>query len=133
MAIPRLRSFTGPAILSYGFRPFFLLGALFAGGSILFWLPVYTGHAEPMTAFAPVDWHIHEMLFGYVPAIVTGFLPTSWNESIGRFFPARAGMAVFNVLPDPASLAPWAGFAVLVGYAALALTVGGVLLVRRDA
>jgi uncharacterized protein involved in response to NO len=84
MAIPRLRSFTGPAILSYGFRPFFLLGALFAGGSILFWLPVYTGHAEPMTAFAPVDWHIHEMLFGYVPAIVTGFLLTAIPNWTGR-------------------------------------------------
>lgn len=84
MAIPRLRSFTGPAILSYGFRPFFLLGALFAGGSILFWLPVYTGHAEPMTAFAPVDWHIHEMLFGYLPAIVTGFLLTAIPNWTGR-------------------------------------------------
>lgn len=84
MAIPRLRSFTGPAVLSYGFRPFFLLGALFAGGSILFWLPVYTGHAVPMTAFAPVDWHIHEMLFGYLPAIVTGFLLTAIPNWTGR-------------------------------------------------
>lgn len=84
MAIPRLRSFTGPAVLSYGFRPFFLLGALFAGGSVLFWLPVYTGNAEPLTAFAPVDWHIHEMLFGYLPAIVTGFLLTAIPNWTGR-------------------------------------------------
>ncbi len=68
-----------------------------------------------------------------VVPIVTGFLPSSWNESVGRFFPARAGMAVFNVLPDPASLSPWIGFAVLVGYAAVALIVGGLLLARRDA
>lgn len=68
-----------------------------------------------------------------VVPIITGFLPASWNENVGRYFPARAGMAVFNVLPDPASLSPWVGFAVLVGYAALALTVGGVLLARRDA
>jgi len=68
-----------------------------------------------------------------VVPIVTGFLPSSWNESVGRFFPARAGMAVFNVLPDPASLSPWIGFAVLVGYAAIALIVGGLLLTRRDA
>ena len=26
--IPRLRAHEGPAILSYGFRPFFLLGSL---------------------------------------------------------------------------------------------------------
>lgn len=68
-----------------------------------------------------------------VVPIVAGFLPASWNESFGKFFPARAGMAVFNVLPDPASLAPWVGFAVLVGYAVLALTIGGLLLARRDA
>ena len=29
--IPRLRPYGGPAILSYGFRPFFLLGSLYAG------------------------------------------------------------------------------------------------------
>lgn len=68
-----------------------------------------------------------------VVPIVAGFFPASWNESVGKFFPARAGMAVFNVLPDPTSLSPWAGFAVLVAYAALSLTVGGVLLARRDA
>ena len=53
-------------MLSYGFRPFFLLGAVYAGLSILFWLPVYAGHIETFSVFAPVDWHIHEMLFGYL-------------------------------------------------------------------
>jgi uncharacterized protein involved in response to NO len=33
--IPRLRAYTGPAILSYGFRPFFLLGSLYAGLAML--------------------------------------------------------------------------------------------------
>jgi ABC-2 type transport system permease protein len=65
--------------------------------------------------------------------LVAGFFPASWNESVGRFFPARAGMAVFTVVPDPASLSPWVGFAVLVGYAALSLIVGGLLIARRDA
>ena len=65
--------------------------------------------------------------------IVAGFFPASFNESVGKFFPARAGMAVFNVNSDPTSLSPWVGFAVLVAYAALALVVGGLLLARRDA
>jgi ABC-2 type transport system permease protein len=68
-----------------------------------------------------------------VVPIVAGFFPASWNESVGKFFPARAGMAVFNVVPDPASLSPWVGYAVLVAYAALTLVVGGLLLARRDA
>ena len=65
--------------------------------------------------------------------IVAGFFPASFNDSIGKYFPARAGMAVFNVLPEPASLSPWAGYAVLVTYATLSLVVGGLLLARRDA
>jgi ABC-2 type transport system permease protein len=65
--------------------------------------------------------------------IVAGFFPASFNESVGKYFPARAGMAVFNVLPAPASLSPWVGYAVLVAYACLSLVVGGVLLARRDA
>ncbi|TGV79155.1 short-chain dehydrogenase, partial [Mesorhizobium sp. M00.F.Ca.ET.158.01.1.1] len=41
MAIPRLRDYSGPAFLSYGFRPFFFLGSLYAGLSILLCLPMY--------------------------------------------------------------------------------------------
>lgn len=84
MAIPRLRSYTGPALLSYGFRPFFLLGSAYAGLSILFWIPAYMGHIETFSAFAPVDWHIHEMLFGYLTAIITGFLLTAIPNWTGR-------------------------------------------------
>lgn len=68
-----------------------------------------------------------------VVPIITGFLPASWNESFGKYLPARAGMALFNVAPDPTSLSPWAGFTVLLGYTALALVAGGILLARRDA
>jgi uncharacterized protein involved in response to NO len=84
MAIPRTRGFTGPALLSYGFRPFFLLGSLHAGLIMLVWLPMIGGHLTTASHFAPVDWHIHEMLFGYVPAIVTGFLLTAIPNWTGR-------------------------------------------------
>jgi uncharacterized protein involved in response to NO len=36
------------------------------------------------TAFSPVDWHVHEMLYGYVPAVVTGFLLTAIPNWTGR-------------------------------------------------
>ena len=84
MGIPRLRAYRGPAILSYGFRPFFLLGSLYAAFSILLWLPIHSGQIEPLSAFAPVDWHIHEMLFGYLAAILTGFLLTAIPNWTGR-------------------------------------------------
>lgn len=68
-----------------------------------------------------------------VVPIVSGFLPASWNESFGKYLPARAGMAVMNVVPEPGSLAPWTGLAVLGAYALTALAIGGVMLRRRDA
>lgn len=82
--IPRLRAYEGPALLSYGFRPLFLLAALQAGLTILVWLPFVTGHLTVPTAFAPVDWHIHEMLFGYQVAAIGGFLLTAIPNWTGR-------------------------------------------------
>jgi uncharacterized protein involved in response to NO len=82
--IPRLRAFEGPAVLSYGFRPLFLLAALQAGLTILVWLVFVTGHLAVPTAFAPVDWHIHEMLFGYQAAAIGGFLLTAIPNWTGR-------------------------------------------------
>lgn len=68
-----------------------------------------------------------------VVPVVANFLPSSWNETVTKFFPAQAGIAVTWVTPDPAALAPWTGFGVLVGYALLAMALGGWLLVHRDA
>jgi uncharacterized protein involved in response to NO len=84
MAIPRTRPYTGPAILSYGFRPFFLLGSLYSGLSILLWLPQFYGELSLSTLFAPTDWHVHELYFGFLPAIVTGFLFTAVPNWTGR-------------------------------------------------
>src|SRR6185312_6653205 len=82
--IPRLRSFSGPAILSYGFRPFFFLAAFYAGLAIAIWLPIFFGALQLPTAFNPLDWHIHELLFGYLPAAITGFLLTAIPNWTGR-------------------------------------------------
>jgi uncharacterized protein involved in response to NO len=82
--IPRLRDYRGPVLLSYGFRPFFLLGAIYAGLAILAWLPMFNGELALSTAFGPIDWHVHEMLYGYLPAVVTGFLLTAIPNWTGR-------------------------------------------------
>src|SRR5665213_3768057 len=81
---PRIRNYRGPALLSYGFRPFFLFGAIYAGLAILAWLPMFNGELQLATAFSPVDWHVHEMLYGYVSAVVTGFLLTAIPNWTGR-------------------------------------------------
>ena len=69
----------------------------------------------------------------FIVPLVTGFLPTSFQDAVGRYLPAQAGMAVFNVVADPRALSPWVGFSVLVAYGVVSLVIGGVLLVRRDA
>lgn len=84
MAIPRTRPDGLPAILSYGFRPFFLFGALYGGLIVLAWVPMLTGHLETQSLFGPTDWHAHEMLFGFLPAIITGFLLTAIPNWTGR-------------------------------------------------
>jgi uncharacterized protein involved in response to NO len=54
--IPRLRDYRGPVLLPYGFRPFFLFGAIYAGLAVLAWLPISSGELELSTVFSPVDW-----------------------------------------------------------------------------
>ena len=71
-------------MLADGFRPFFLLGAIPAGLAVLVWLPVFYGELTLFSAFAPRDWHVHEMLFGYLPAVITGFLFTAIPNWTGR-------------------------------------------------
>jgi hypothetical protein len=59
-------------------------------------------------------------------------LPSSWNNSASRYLPSNAGRAILQVTRDSSSLSPWVGFAVFCGYAAAALAVAAILLVRRD-
>lgn len=85
MSVARLKDYRGPALLSYGFRPFFFFGSVYAGAIILVWLPAFYGELQLSTAFAPRDWHVHEMLFGYIAAVVAGFLLTAvpnWTGSL---------------------------------------------------
>lgn len=78
------RDYAGPAIFSYGFRPFFFGGALWAALSVLLWIAQYAGTLTLPSAIDPLHWHIHEMLFGYVAAIVAGFLLTAIPNWTGR-------------------------------------------------
>ncbi len=80
----QMRKWQGPAILSYGFRPFFFLGAVWAALAMLLWVLMLAGVLTLPTAFDPVSWHAHALLFGYLPAIVAGFLLTAVPNWTGR-------------------------------------------------
>ncbi len=83
-AIPRYRPHAGPAILSAGFRPFFLLSAAWAAVAIPLWLAFFAGRAGVPTLLAPAVWHVHEMVFGFGAATVAGFLLTAIPNWTGR-------------------------------------------------
>lgn len=78
----RIRS--APAILHYGFRPFFLLGALHAALLIPLWLVMLIAGHEPGGPFDALQWHAHEMIFGYLAAVVAGFVLTAVPNWTGR-------------------------------------------------
>lgn len=83
-ALERRLNYSGPALFSYGFRPFFLGGAAWAAACIGLWIPQFAGGFAMRTAYSPLDWHIHEMLYGYVAAVVAGFLLTAIPNWTGR-------------------------------------------------
>jgi uncharacterized protein involved in response to NO len=84
VAIPRYRRQDGPAFLSAGFRPFFLLGALWAALAIPIWLAIFAGELRISSNLSPIIWHVHEMVFGYGAAVVSGFLLTAIPNWTGR-------------------------------------------------
>jgi uncharacterized protein involved in response to NO len=81
--IPRLKPFSIP-LLSYGFRPFFLGAGIWACVAMVLWIGLLTGAWSFANAYGPLAWHAHEFLFGYVSAVLTGFLLTAIPNWTGR-------------------------------------------------
>lgn len=75
------RAYDGPAFFSFGFRPFFLFGALWGAAVVPLWLFSYF-HAG--SAALTLEWHIHEMIFGFLGAVIAGFLTTAIPNWTGR-------------------------------------------------
>ena len=99
-----------------GFRPFFSLACL-AGLSLpIVWAMIFAGRLPaPATPFSSLQWHAHEMFFGFGWAVLGGFLLTStknWVHQRGYHGPAliflvaawlveRAAMWFAGSLPLP--------------------------------
>ena len=130
--IPRYREQAGPALFDQGFRPFFLLAAIWAPVALVLWLSMLAGALELPTAFDPVAWHVHEMLFGFVAAAIGGFLLTAIPNWTGRLplqgLPLAALVSVWLAGRIAVALSAWIGaaaaaaidIAFLAGFAAVA-------------
>jgi uncharacterized protein involved in response to NO len=85
-------------LLAYGFRPFFLLGAIFAALAVPLWLAAYMGALALPSSFSASLWHGHEMLFGYAAAVLAGFLLTATPSWSGRPPVSGVGLAVLALI-----------------------------------
>ncbi|MDE2410738.1 MAG: NnrS family protein [Sphingomonadales bacterium] len=80
----QMRAWRGPALFTYGFRPFFFGAALWASLAMVLWIAMITGQIVLPSAFDPISWHAHEFLFGYLGAVMAGFLLTAVPNWTGR-------------------------------------------------
>ena len=83
---------TGMPLLALGFRPFYLLAALFSATALPIWIAIYTGAFQPEAYLVGVAWHSHEMLFGFAAAVIAGFLLTAVRNWTG--LPTPTGVAL---------------------------------------
>lgn len=112
-----------PALLAVGFRPFYLAAAVYAALAVPLWYVALIGIAAPAPALSPWLWHAHDMVFGFMPAVVVGFLLTAVRNWTGRPTAHR--------LPLAALVALWLAARVLVftGPATPAAVLDGAFLV----
>jgi uncharacterized protein involved in response to NO len=84
LALRKARMAAAPPILRGSFRPFFLGGAAWAALALGLWLLAFFGSLSLPGVIDPLAWHRHEMLFGFVGAVVAGFLLTAIPNWTGR-------------------------------------------------
>ena len=71
-------SLTSRPLWLVGFRPFFALACLAGLTLPLLWVALFTGRLSlPPAEFSFIQWHAHEMFFGFGWAVMGGFLLTS--------------------------------------------------------
>lgn len=93
-----LRAMPYGALWDGAFRPLFLAAGVWAAFAMVPWLLMLDGLLALPTRFTPLDWHVHEMLFGFVTAAIAGFLLTAIPNWTSR--PPVAGwkLAILLVL-----------------------------------
>ena len=81
-------------MFAIGFRPFYLLAALFAALTLPFWIFEHLGGMPLFGGYlAGMLWHAHEMVFGFAVAVITGFLLTAVRNWTGLETPSGLRLA----------------------------------------
>ncbi|NQV21948.1 MAG: NnrS family protein [Rhodospirillales bacterium] len=98
-----------PPLLSYGFRPFYILAAMLGAAMVPLTLAGIFGLVPAPDYFGPFTWHAHEMVFGYAAAIIAGFLLTATANWTGLPPTRGAGLAALTALWAAGRVAIWYG------------------------
>jgi len=85
-------------LFALGFRPFYLLAALFAAWALPWWMASYSGALHLGGYLQGMNWHSHEMIFGFVPAVIAGFLLTAARNWTGQPTPSGAKLGMLAAL-----------------------------------
>lgn len=80
-------------LLALGFRPFYLFAAIFAVLALPVWIMALFGATPTGGYLRGIAWHSHEMIFGFAPAVIAGFLLTAVRNWTGRPTPTGAPLA----------------------------------------
>lgn len=73
----------GLALLALGFRPLYLLAALFAALGVPLWIAQLAGLLPGPAVLPAMLWHGHEMVYGFAIAVIAGFLFTAAQNWTG--------------------------------------------------
>ena len=94
------------SLLSFGFRPFFLLTAGYAVVALFYWGGVIANIAVPWPSMGH-HWHAGEMVFGWASGLVAGFLLTAVGNWTGRRVTTAGWLGLLAVLWLGGRLASW--------------------------
>jgi len=123
----RRRAYAGPPLFSIGLRPFFLLACAWPAATVPLWVMAWLG-VEPFAGAMSRDWHVHEMLFGYLAGVAAGFLLTAVPNWTGRLpvigLPLAGLVALWAAGRVAMVLAPAAPWATVVDTAFLIVFAG---------
>ncbi|MGH9638084.1 MAG: NnrS family protein [Candidatus Angelobacter sp.] len=76
-------------VFRHAFRICFLLAAIWAAMAIPIWLLTYSGFFNLPDVYGGLNWHAHELIFGYAAMVICGFLFTAIPNWTGRLPVAR--------------------------------------------